>query len=99
MPDNLAQKTFERPHLSSELSIVQVLGGSKKLSALRNSEVLAFGNILRYCINRTSITTASSGHYWVVSVKGGSTVLKPARPSLTFVGAYGKAKNGSVKTT
>ena len=37
--------------LSSEFCMVQVLKGPKNLSALRNSEVSAFGSILKYCIN------------------------------------------------
>ena len=45
--------------LSSEFCTVQVLKGPKNLSALRNSEVSAFGSILKYCINSTSIETAS----------------------------------------
>ena len=48
--------------LSSEFCTVQVLEGLKNLSALRNSIVSAFGSILKYCINGTSIGTASSGH-------------------------------------
>ena len=37
--------------LSSEVCIVQVLEGAKNLSALRNSEVSAFGTIPKYSIN------------------------------------------------
>ena len=45
--------------LLSEFCTVQVLKGPKNLSALRNSEVSAFGSILKYCINSASIETAS----------------------------------------
>ena len=46
--------------LSSEFCMVQVLKGPINLSALRNSEVSAFGSIVRYnCINSASIGTAS----------------------------------------
>ena len=45
--------------LSSEFCTVQVLKGPKNLSALRNSEVSAFGSILKYYINSASIGTAS----------------------------------------
>ena len=45
--------------LSSEFCTVQVLKGPKNLSALRNSEVSAFGSIFKYCINSASIETAS----------------------------------------
>ena len=48
--------------LSSEFCIVQVLGGAKNLSALRNSEVSAFGTILKYYIN---INNASTGLHQV----------------------------------
>ena len=37
----------------------------------------AFGSILKYCINRASIGTMSSGHRdWEMSVKGGSAILQ-----------------------
>ena len=58
--------------LSSKFCTVQVLVGPKNLSAFK---VSGFGSILKYCINSTSIETLSSGHYWEVSVKGGSTVI------------------------
>ena len=45
--------------LSSEFWTVQVLKGPKNLSVLRNSEVSAFGSILKYCFNSASIGTAS----------------------------------------
>ena len=47
--------------LSSEFCTVQVLEGPKNLFTLRNSEVSAFGSILKYCINNASVGTASSG--------------------------------------
>ena len=43
--------------LSSEFCTVQVQEG---LSSLQNSEVSAFGSILKCCINSASIRTASS---------------------------------------
>ena len=60
------QEACQCPHYQVEL---------KKLSALQNSEVSAFESTLKYCINRASIGTMSSGHHdWEMSVKGGSTV-------------------------
>ena len=43
--------------LLSEFRTVQVLKGPKNLSASRNSEASAFGSILKYCINGSSIGT------------------------------------------
>ena len=43
------------------MNFVHFLEGPNNLSALWNSEVSTFGSILKYCIIRTSIRTASSG--------------------------------------
>ena len=47
--------------------MVQILEGLRKLSALRNSEVYAFGSILNIALT----VTASSGHISEVATIGG----------------------------
>ena len=49
---------------------IQVLEGLKKLSAFRNSEVSAFGSILKYCNNSASTQTASSDRISEVAAIG-----------------------------
>ena len=65
--------------LSSEFCMV--LEEPKKLSALWNSEPSAFGSILKYCINGTSI-----GPLLGVSIKGVSTVLRLSEDFQKYAG-------------
>ena len=53
--------------LSSEFCMVN---GLKKVSTLRNSEVLIFGSIPKYCINSASTRTVSSGYISEVAAVG-----------------------------